>query len=990
MRKLRNKGLIKKLILVLCVILLFSTIFPNIVVNAEDNKNSEQSFGGRLLKPIVDFIVGLGDVVMDFIHSMVFGSGYQTLRIDMDNSLLEILATVLIFVFVAAVVVAGLVFGATVVAPAIIGKVGAAIAGAGAVGAAGATAATTASAALLSKAAIGVIVVTAIKTGVTAGVVAGAYANSEWFGNEVVLTLYQITPEEIFTGELELLNANFFKSSSSAGSNEADNWSQTLDYNVVVPNADSTELNKQMRARGYEGEDISINKCGIGQKNQESGVITKWVDKNSDNKKSYSLIYSANAVSTDESGAVMVTKLVISISDNAQPMSIAQQIKDSIAKWYYTIRNLSLALMMPILIYIGIRMILTSISSEKAKYKRMLGDWIVAICLIFVMQYIMIFAVNIVEGITDLVKNSVGAQEYDYVITDKDGKIEKALEDAGLWDESLKSGDEIVWTTNNIMGIIRTTAAISNGGTYTYIGYALSFVVLVWYTIFFLFTYLKRVIYLAFLTVIAPFVAMTYPLDKISDGKAQAFDMWLKEYIFNLLIQPMHLILYTILISMAYELASTNIVYTLVAIGFMMPAEKLLRRFFGFEKAQTPGALGGAAGAAIVMNGLNHIFRRPPGKKEQNSAFGTEKPAEDRIMKFTNPSGHDDKELFDGEVNADDGLLGLTRFADWKNKRDEEKTTNNTQSAEELIRFADWKKQRNEENNSVDNIKSGLGSNNNSVNMNMPISSEPIENPNLSRWDKFKVKMNKKPVIRGFNKAKEEYARQWVNKSMKNLSSGKNIRRIGRGITGAAVGAGAGMLGATLGIASGDISKVGQYGAVGLAGGYALGSHRGPSSLDMKEISKEYQKGYYGSEEAYRKAELENARKEYIKDDKKAKEIQEKLKCKSIEDARKLMEEHKKFIEAGYTDTDDLATMIKMVEERGWSEEKTMTVAKFSNSLPTKPSSMGKKDTEEFEFRCKKIAKANNVPDSQIDETVNKIRTNAEDFLKQKGSLQDI
>ena len=117
---------------------------------------------------------------------------------------------------------------------------------------------------------------------------------------------------------------------------------------------------------------------------------------------------------------------------------------------------------------------------------------------------------------------------------------------------------------------------------------------------------------MAFLTIIAPLVAMTYPIDKITDGKAQAFNMWLKEYIFNLLIQPMHLILYTVLVTSAFKLASENIIYSLVAIGFMVPAEKLLRKFFGFEKAQTPGLLAGPAGAAITMEAMKHLFGKPP------------------------------------------------------------------------------------------------------------------------------------------------------------------------------------------------------------------------------------------------------------------------------------------------------------------------------------------------------------------------------------------
>ena len=118
---------------------------------------------------------------------------------------------------------------------------------------------------------------------------------------------------------------------------------------------------------------------------------------------------------------------------------------------------------------------------------------------------------------------------------------------------------------------------------------------------------------MAFLTMIAPLVALTYPIDKINDGQAQGFNKWLKEYLFNLLLQPLHLLLYTILVSSAYELASTNVIYALVAIGFLIPAEKLMRGFFGFEKASTPGSMAGAvAGASLLNSGLQKLLRKPP------------------------------------------------------------------------------------------------------------------------------------------------------------------------------------------------------------------------------------------------------------------------------------------------------------------------------------------------------------------------------------------
>ena len=81
---------------------------------------------------------------------------------------------------------------------------------------------------------------------------------------------------------------------------------------------------------------------------------------------------------------------------------------------------------------------------------------------------------------------------------------------------------------------IRLQLLEDDNDTYVAIGWKLIYVVLVIYTVIFVFTYVKRVVYMAFLTIIAPLVALTYPIDKMNDGKAQAFDAWFKEYIFNL------------------------------------------------------------------------------------------------------------------------------------------------------------------------------------------------------------------------------------------------------------------------------------------------------------------------------------------------------------------------------------------------------------------------------------------------------------------------
>ena len=300
----------------------------------------------------------------------------------------------------------------------------------------------------------------------------------------------------------------------------------------------------------------------------------------------------------------------------------ALDLKNTVAKWYYTLRNLAVVALMIVLVYIGIRLLTTSVASDKAKYKQMLLDWLVAICLIFVMQYIMVFANNFTEDITELLSNIADKNLHYVPVKNPNEKLVEGLKKAGYQSYVVTdpdTGEEEIRVITNLMGKVRIEAQEQSGGS-LYVGYAICFLVLVFYTVFFCYVYAKRLLYVIFLTIIAPLVAISYPLDKIGDGKSQAFDLWLKEYIFNLLIQPFHLLLYLVLITSAFELAGTNVIYSLIAIGFMTPAEKFLRKMFGFDKATTAGFLSGAAGAAVAMTAVQSIGKLKGGNSKKSVA----------------------------------------------------------------------------------------------------------------------------------------------------------------------------------------------------------------------------------------------------------------------------------------------------------------------------------------------------------------------------------
>lgn len=558
-----NKGILFKLIVCLCIFLTLFNFTGTMQVYAAEQAE-QASTGGKLLTPVLDLVMTLGDGIMNLIQKAIMGTPATNI-IDISVGVWQVIAGILA-VIVGALVIVGAIVISTLIPP--LGAVAAAVVGG-----------------LLTT---GAAVLSVVAGGLTYYAVYSA-AEATVLPDYSVIPTIAVSPQEIFEGDLLIFDINFF----------------TPKQIMVAAYPEGGNSDNITRRMSLEEWNENNNNGYINQNGLEA---------------SYYYYYNSSGEE-------------IKTSKQSSSASLSR----IISNWYYTIRNISIVVLMLILIYVGIRMLLTSIASEKTKYKKMLGDWVIAICLVFVLHYIMVFAVNINENIISIMKSINEQNLYTHVIkldksNNKSKNLAKGLVEAGftefIMDESgnpvpsdtdknnvvERAGNGMVVIPTNLMGQTRLMSQKLDG-TSEYVGYAIAYVILVFYTIFFAFTYLKRVLMMAFLTVIAPLVAITYPIDKISDGHAQAFNTWLKEYIFNLLIQPVHLLLYVLLISMAFELAGENIIYTLVAIGFMIPAEKFIRSMFGFDKAKTPGFLAGATGAALTMGaiqGLANIGKKIP------------------------------------------------------------------------------------------------------------------------------------------------------------------------------------------------------------------------------------------------------------------------------------------------------------------------------------------------------------------------------------------
>lgn len=253
-------------------------------------------------------------------------------------------------------------------------------------------------------------------------------------------------------------------------------------------------------------------------------------------------------------------------------------LRNSVATWYISLRNLAIVALVVILVYVGIRMALSTVAGEEAKYKKMLKDWVVGLALIFVLHYIMIFVIELNYSLVDIMKPAAKPDVFRQMsaITSK------------IWAVQFTVGWSALFVYIMMIGV-----------TFTY-----------------LIMYIKRMITVGFLIIISPLITITYSIDKIADDKSQALNAWLKEFVFNVLIQPFHCIIYLVFVNTAMNAISEGnslsaSVLAVVMLMFMTSAEEIVKRIFKFD---SPSLAKAAGTAALTVTGLGMLKSGAKGK----------------------------------------------------------------------------------------------------------------------------------------------------------------------------------------------------------------------------------------------------------------------------------------------------------------------------------------------------------------------------------------
>lgn len=226
-------------------------------------------------------------------------------------------------------------------------------------------------------------------------------------------------------------------------------------------------------------------------------------------------------------------------------------IKESIKNWYSGVRTIAIIASIVILIYMGVRMAISSLASDKAKYKKMFFDWLTSFIMIFVLHIIIIFMSNLSTSITYMLTENAGALTLETKIMEY--RMEEISTAVG-WDS----------ITQTII-----------------------YFVLVFYQARFFIMYVKRFFTIGFLIVISPLITVTYAIDRAGDNRSQVFQSWGKELAVNLFIQPLHAFLYMVFMFIAEEIAVVAPIFAIIFLMALSRGEKIVKAVFNLRGMST-------------------------------------------------------------------------------------------------------------------------------------------------------------------------------------------------------------------------------------------------------------------------------------------------------------------------------------------------------------------------------------------------------------------
>ena len=253
-------------------------------------------------------------------------------------------------------------------------------------------------------------------------------------------------------------------------------------------------------------------------------------------------------------------------------------------------QKISATIYVIILVYMGIRVMLISTADRRAKFKALLFDWVKGMAILFLFPYAIRYAILLNHGIVTYIDASKKGALKDISTPSIVATPRKSLAEIENEGDSSGSDDYMQVMYNNAKKSLKLSRAIC------------WFIMLVQMIQFWI-IYIKRLIKVTFLIAIFPLVTISYAIDKIGDGKSQAFDNWWKEFLLEVFIQSFHAINYVVVMGLVFEFNRDNWFLAIIGTTYVTKGADIIRALF----AQMRG--GGAGGPMSFDNAVKAMAK---------------------------------------------------------------------------------------------------------------------------------------------------------------------------------------------------------------------------------------------------------------------------------------------------------------------------------------------------------------------------------------------
>ena len=283
-------------------------------------------------------------------------------------------------------------------------------------------------------------------------------------------------------------------------------------------------------------------------------------------------------------------------TDDDGGSSIIAALSGTINTWYSIFRKIAVVVYLILLVYMGVRIMLSSTGKNMAMYKNLFMYWCIGVAILFLYPYVMKYTIELNNTFVKLIENSKST-----ILGSNDTKATTAQSESVdsllVIDFDKNPFAEPSSNSSDYMATISSRANASKR-----FALSLTYLILTWQLVTLIVYYYKRVFIVALLIVIFPLVAASFAIDRIADGKSQAFNKWNKEFFLNTFIQSFHAIVYifvcgTISVTMLSGTNATmDYVLILTGVTFLFTGEDIIKRIFSQGNSATAKSLGETAG----------------------------------------------------------------------------------------------------------------------------------------------------------------------------------------------------------------------------------------------------------------------------------------------------------------------------------------------------------------------------------------------------------